>query len=141
MLWQRRTISTQENVGEPAELPASIRGLPAKALADLTQIFPEVVLEELGLEDTGFFPYEPLSPVEVVPMYKVEKYLIKKGMLAQVEAALEALPGQNGELARVDWKRAPNLVKNSPLVRGIAAALDISDEMLDVMVREANALP
>ena len=56
MLYQRKALSTDENVGDPGALPIALRGLSDDVLADLTA---------LGHPDTGYFPVppEPTPPV------------------------------------------------------------------------------
>lgn len=85
--------------------------------------------------------YEDIPPPPLpaeVPMYKVEPLLIQMGLLSQVEAALEALTGVEGEVARSKWRRAPNLVRADPLVQGMAAQLGFD---LDALILAADALP
>lgn len=52
-LYQRKTLSTNADVGEPGPLPVSLRGLSDAVLADLTA---------LGAPDTGYFPVPPPEP-------------------------------------------------------------------------------
>lgn len=87
-------------------------------------------------------PPTPTPPVpDLVPMYKVRKLLIKRDMLAAVEAAVAALSGQSGDLARVDWQYSPNLVRLSPLVQGLGAAIGLSPDQIDALVVAADAIP
>lgn len=80
----------------------------------------------------------PAPPVpDEVPMWKVRKLLILMGKLAEVEAALAAITGIAGEVARSNWQTAPNLVRADPLVQGMATTLAYD---LDALCVAANAL-
>lgn len=145
MLYQKRDALTGEDIGSPAPLPAAFEGLSDKHLAKLHTLLDPKGAVEIGFSNVFFVPVEP-EPVpprvpREIPMYKVEKLLIKNGMIDQVEAALDAIPGLQGQLARVDWKRAPNLVMNSPLVLGIAQALGLDAAQMAALALEAEAMP
>lgn len=66
-LYQRKTLLTGENIGEPASLPANLIGLSDVSLADLSAALPDAA-DELGYEGQGFFPFtpEPTPPPPVV---------------------------------------------------------------------------
>lgn len=75
MLYQRKTLSTGENIGTPAALPAALIGLNEASLADLSAALPDAA-GELGYEGEGFFPFtpEPTPAPEPapVPMNKID---------------------------------------------------------------------
>ena len=58
MLYQRKTLSTGENIGTPAALPLELVGLTDVSLADLPAAVP-LAAPELGYEDQGFIPVAP----------------------------------------------------------------------------------
>jgi len=58
MLYQRKTLSTGENIGKPAALPLELVGLTDASLADLSAAVPDAA-PELWYEDQGFFPFTP----------------------------------------------------------------------------------
>jgi hypothetical protein len=66
VLYQRKTLSTDSNVGEPDLLPIFLRGLPDETLANL---------ESYGLPDTGYFP---LPPDPEPPVRWIHKALFKR---------------------------------------------------------------
>lgn len=77
MLYQRKTLSTGENIGTPAALPAALIGLNEASLADLSAAIPDAA-DELGYRGEGFFPFTP-EPVIVptpepapVPLNKID---------------------------------------------------------------------
>lgn len=61
-LYQRRTLSTGQDVGRPGPLPANLDGLADATLADLPSRLDAAACRELGYLDTGFFPVEPEPP-------------------------------------------------------------------------------
>lgn len=140
MIYQLRLLEDMSDIGDAATLPAALAYLSDPELADLSWV--------TSLPDyngKGLFPVQP-APTDAgvpaqVPMYKVEKILIKQGLLDTVEAALDAIPGEAGDLARVDWRRAPNLVRLSPLVQSLGAAIGLTSEQIDDLIIAADALP
>lgn len=61
--------------------------------------------------------------------------------LAQVEAAIEALPdGADKEKARIEWQYAGEFKRDHPLLMNIAAQLGISTEQFETMWTEAQKL-
>ena len=58
MLYQRKTLSTGENIGKPAALPLELVGLTDASLADLSAAV-SLAAPELGYEDQGFMPVSP----------------------------------------------------------------------------------
>jgi hypothetical protein len=59
MLYQRRNLATGEDVGEPAELPASLQGFSDAILADLSAALDPQACAELGYTKVGFYPEDP----------------------------------------------------------------------------------
>lgn len=54
MLYQRRLVPSMVDVGEPADLPADLQGLPDDVLADLSRSLGQGATE-LGYRGHGFF--------------------------------------------------------------------------------------
>lgn len=104
------------------------------------QRIASVTVEDVDGAPVRVATYEDIPPPPVpdeVPMYKVIRLLIMMGLLGTVEGALAAIQGVEGEIARANWQRAPNLVRADPLVQGMAAQLGFD---LDALVVAANAL-
>lgn len=143
--YQKTVFSTGLDDGDPGLLPEFLVGLPDDVLANLPDHLDPVGIVELGLGDRCFvrLPDPEPQPVipDTVPMYKVRKLLIKQGLMPAVEAALEAMTGEAGELARVDWEYAPNLVRLSPLVQALGAGIGLTPQQIDELVAAAMAIP
>lgn len=116
------------------------------------QIPPTTPAENIPQIMQEFTGPDPL-PAEV-PMYKVLKYLTKlkheigtdyrfmiNAAITQMEQSADAATAKNGALARDDWERSPNLVTDSPLVLQLAAAIGMTNEQFEAMVRGADAIP
>ena len=92
MLYQRKTLSTGENIGTPAALPAALIGLNEASLADLSAALPDAA-SELGYEGEGFFPFtpepEPAPEPGPVPLNKVDflRLFLQSERIAIREAA------------------------------------------------------
>lgn len=140
ILYQRKNLSDDSNIGNAGALPAELVGLADESLADLSWADPA-----LGYDGQGFVPVtvpDPPPPVPAeVPMYKARKVLIIHGLMDTVANALASMAGEAGELARVDWEYAPNLVRDSALVENLASAIGLTSDQVDALVIEAATLP
>lgn len=80
------------------------------------------------------------APVPVqVPRRQAIAALIKTGKRAQVEAALAAIPGETGELARNDYYDSLYFQRNWPLMEAMKPILNWTDADLDNLFRLAAA--
>jgi hypothetical protein len=86
--------------------------------------------------------YVPVvDPVpEVVTMRQARLALLGAGLLAQVNAAIAAMPGAEGDAARIEWEYAQEVRRDSPLVAALLAALGLTDEALDNLFTEGAKL-
>ena len=72
MLYQKKLLSSGENVGPPGPLPHPLVGdLPADALENLSWVSEEL-RSEYDLNDAGFFAVENIAPVEKNFMPKID---------------------------------------------------------------------
>ena len=83
----------------------------------------------------------PVAPVpEVVTMRQARLALLGAGLLHQVNGAIAAMPGDEGEAARIEWEYAQEVRRDSPLVAGLSEILGLTDEALDNLYRTAVGL-
>jgi hypothetical protein len=61
------------------------------------------------------------------------KALVETGVYDAVDAAVNAIPGQQGKLAKVLWTRASIIERNNPFVVQIGAALGINIDDLFIL--------
>jgi len=73
ILYQRKTLATGANLGDPGPVPECLLGWHDEALADVSATAPEAAVE-LGFAGQGFFPVEVADPPPVAGriMDKVE---------------------------------------------------------------------
>lgn len=83
----------------------------------------------------------PAAPVpSAVTMRQARLALLQAGLLDQVNAAIAAMPGVEGEAARIEWEYAQEVRRDSPLVAGLSATLGLTEAQLDDMFRMAAGL-
>ncbi|KAA0970797.1 hypothetical protein FPY71_09995 [Aureimonas fodinaquatilis] len=81
---------------------------------------------------------EPI-PVTEVTMRQAKIQLSRAGILTQADAAIQSMPGQQGEEARIEWQYATTLRRAHPLVDALGSQLGLSVEQIDELF-EAAAL-
>lgn len=72
----------------------------------------------------------PIIP-KAIEMRQARLALLKTGHLAAVKTAIDALEGEDGEAARIEWEYAQTVVRTSPLVAAMAQALSLSETDVD----------
>jgi hypothetical protein len=65
--------------------------------------------------------------------------LIELGWYDDIDAAVTALPGQQGQIARALWGRAVEFPRNDPLLTQIAAAVGMTEADIDAVYVRANS--
>jgi len=81
----------------------------------------------------------PPVPAEVAN-WRARAVLELAGLLPSVEAALGAMTGSEGIVARAAWQAGAPFVRNGPTVASIATALSLTSEQVDAMFVQAAAL-
>ena len=81
-----------------------------------------------------------LAVPSAVTMRQARLALLGAGVLAGVEAAINALPSPQKEAARIEWEYATEVQRSSGLVPMMGAALGLDDAALDALFIEAAAL-
>ena len=69
-------------------------------------------------------------PVEIT-MRQARLALLQSGLLAQVDAAIAAMIGAEGDAARIDWQFAQTVERTHPLVATMTAQLSLTARQLD----------
>lgn len=99
----------------------------------------------------GDFPgaAPPVLPAYVAPpdnvpaavtMRQARLALLQSGLLAQVNSAVSAMPGAEGEAARIEWEFSATVERHRPLVESLGVALGLTDTQLDDLFRLAATL-
>lgn len=112
--------------------------------------FPDKVSNAWTWEQDGYFlsyvepapeaPPAPPGPPEAVTMRQARLALLGAGMLAQVNTAVQAMAGIEGDAARIEWEYATEVRRSSPLVAGLSAALGLTPVQLDSLFTQAATL-
>ncbi len=92
-------------------------------------------------DGSAFIPAPP--PPEVFPDLTMRQFrlaLITAGLDDDVEAALAAMPGTAGKLARAEYAYASTVVRDNALIAGLAGALGLDDDEINTLWRSAAAL-
>jgi hypothetical protein len=88
---------------------------------------------------------EPEPPEEggipsSVTMRQARLALLAAGLLDTIETTIDALPGVEGEAARIEWEYATTIERANPLFAALTAQLGIPNEQLDQLFITAAAL-
>lgn len=75
-----------------------------------------------------------------ITMRQARLALLNAGLLAQVDAAINAMPSPQKEAARIEWEYAAEVQRNSGLVLGLGEALGLDAAGLDALFVEASKL-
>lgn len=75
-----------------------------------------------------------------VTMRQARQALILAGLDEAVEAALAAMPGTPGKLARAEWERSQTVQRTRPLVLQMGTALGLTSAQLDQLFIAASQL-
>jgi len=76
----------------------------------------------------------------VVDMAQARLALLHAGILPQVKIALDAMTGDEGEAARIEWEYRTTVSRNSPLVVALSANLNLDSATLDQLFLAASVL-
>ena len=102
--------------------------------------YREATAEELAeIEAREAEALKPSVPQEV-SMRQARLALLARGVLGQVDAAINSLPSPDSEAARIEWDYSSVVARNSPLVVMMGAALGLDDDALDELFITAARL-
>ena len=117
-------------MADPADVPGSVNG-DGGAIGDTWD----------GMRFVR--PVVPPNPPAVPPsvtMRQARLALLGAGLLARVDAAINALPSPQKEAARIEWEYATEVQRSSGLVPMMGAALGLDDAALDALFIGAEGL-
>lgn len=108
--------------------------------AAFEHLLPPGCVEITEAEATALISPTPLPPPRVVTMRQARLALLQAGLLGTVSAALASAEGAAGEAARIEWEYAATVDRDSPLVVGFAAGLNLTPDQLDALFAAAAGL-
>ncbi len=81
-----------------------------------------------------------LNVPQTVTMRQARLALLAAGHLATANAAIAAMPGTEGDAARIEWEYAHEVRRDAALVAGMGTVLGLTDEQLDALFIAAAAI-
>lgn len=120
---------------------AVITDLPEQHVERVRQFLgtdPETVLQAL-IDGTDLPPMPARVPREV-PNWRVKVILSSMGMLDRVDAFIDSLPEPQRAVAFHAWNGDARISRKSATVAALASAMQLTDEQLDAMFMQAEAL-
>lgn len=82
----------------------------------------------------------PSDVPQAVTMRQARLALLAANMLTTVNTAIAAMPGAEGEAARIEWEYAQEVRRGWPALAAIQPALGLSDAQVDDLFRLAATL-
>lgn len=80
------------------------------------------------------------GPVTVISPRQMRRYLLKIGKLSDILSILDTLPGEEGEIARIEWEYSTEIHRDNPLTIIIGTMIGIDSSALDAAFAEAATL-
>lgn len=85
-------------------------------------------------------PIKPPAVPQVVTMRQARLALMGDSKLSTVNAAIAAMPGVQGDAARIEWEFSGEVTRTQPLVLAMGQVLGLTDVQLDALFTTAAAL-
>ncbi len=85
-------------------------------------------------------PFATVPVPQSVTARQARLALLAAGLLSSVEQGLAALPGPQGEAARIEWEYALEIRRDSPLLSAIGMGLGFTEAQIDALFLAASAL-
>lgn len=82
----------------------------------------------------------PLQTPSSVTMRQARLALLHAGKLQMVNDAIEAMQGDAGEAARIEWNYSNEVHRNQPLTLSLASVIGMSESEMDQLFITASAL-
>lgn len=101
--------------------------------------------EFMAWRDDGNEPEPaPILDLEIprqVTMRQARQAMLSAGILAQVDALISAMPGDEGESARIDWNHARDVKRDWPLIGALGPQLGLTEQQIDDLFIYAATVP
>lgn len=78
---------------------------------------------------------------ESVTMRQARQAMLSAGILAQVDALIAAMPGEEGESARIDWNHARDVKRDWPLIGALGPQMGLTEQQIDDLFIYAATVP
>lgn len=136
MLWQRKDLTSGEDIGAAGRLPAELDGLDEASLVDLSWVDPA-----LGYFGHGFVAVEEPPPPPVVPgavdLRQAKIKLHREGVLGTIDAMIA---GSADPEVVIEWTTAKEVRRDHPFVNGAQLLLGKTTPEMDQWFIEASQI-
>lgn len=109
------------------------------AYSNLQPGYAEEWIDDNDPELLAYLNPPPPIPTEVT-MRQARLALLEAGLLDDVEAAVNAIPGINGERARIEWSFSNTVKKNQPITQMLAQVIGLTPQQIDDMFTQGVLL-
>jgi len=83
----------------------------------------------------------PPAPIpQSVSMRQARQAMLYAGILSQVDALIAAMPGEEGESARIDWNHARDVKRDWPLIGALGPQLGLTEQQIDDLFIYAGSI-
>lgn len=121
------------------DIPKPVFDSKTHRLEYFVSVFDDRV--ERGWNAVALTPEELQARIPLaVSMRQARLALLGAGLLSQVNSALAAMGGVEGDAARIEWEYATEVSRTSPLVANLTAALGLTNSQLDELFTAASTL-
>lgn len=97
---------------------------------------PEHVAQEGG---SWVIPSAPVP--QSVTMRQARQAMLSAGILAQVDALIAGMPGDEGESARIDWNHARDVKRDWPLIGALGPQMGLTEQQIADLFIYAATVP
>lgn len=114
---------------------------PERAVGE--QLQPGPIREESGRYVQGWVVVPAPAP-EIpasVTMRQARLAMLGAGILSQVDALIAAMPGDEGESARIDWNHARDVKRDWPLIGALLPQMGLTEQQIDDLFIYAATIP
>lgn len=129
ILYQRKTLATDTDIGDPGPVPGALLGWDDASLADVSAAAPEAA-EQLGFAGEGFFPVEVEDPPVTPDVQHLQKIDFLRLFTATERKAIMAAAKVNADIADYQY-----MLDNSTVV-----SLTDPDILAGIPMLEAGGL-
>lgn len=81
-----------------------------------------------------------IAPPKIVTMRQARLALLQAGLLDNVNQAVNAMQGIQGDSARIEWDFSSEVYRDKALVKSLAPVLGMTEESLDQLFIAASKL-
>ena len=106
-----------------------------KQFGFLLKDFPDATPPELPT----YVP-PPSKVPQAITMRQARLALLGAGLLQSVADTVAAMPGVQGDAARIEWEYAQEVRRDSALLASLATAMQMTDAQIDALFTEGAAL-